>query len=106
VAANRTGDKQTLPVSAKGPKNQCPHRFQRRILQDLDPQGIEEHERVNGFERPGLSGGNVTHDHAGDAADEIGTDLDVIHLQKDPYFSTCTCTGWPGSPASFGAITR
>jgi len=55
-----------------------------RLITDLDPQRVEEHDRVHRLQRAALPGRNLAHDGVGDAADEVGRDVYRIHLSKKP----------------------
>jgi hypothetical protein len=50
------------------------------LIADLDPQGVQENDRVDGIERPVLPRANLVEDGVGDPADEIGRDVDAIKL--------------------------
>ena len=52
------------------------------LVADLDAQGVEEHQRIDRLERPGLPGGDLLQDGVGDGADEIGRDLDPVEFAQ------------------------
>ncbi len=54
------------------------------FVSDLDPQGVEEDQRIDRFQRPALPGGDLVEHGVGDSADEIGRDLDAIKLAQMP----------------------
>jgi hypothetical protein len=49
---------------------------------DLEHQRVEEHDRVDVLQRPGLPGAGVVHDRVGDAADQIPSDFDAVDLSE------------------------
>lgn len=51
-----------------------------RIFANLDPQRVNEHDRVHRLKPPSPPGGDFSHDLVGDRADEIGRDLDIVLL--------------------------
>src|SRR5690606_30993127 len=50
------------------------------FVADLHPQGIEEHDRVGGFQGPGLPGSDLVDHLVGDRRDQIRRDLDAVEL--------------------------
>jgi hypothetical protein len=48
------------------------------------PQGIEDHHRVDGIERPLLPGRHFLEHRVGDGADGVRSDVDVIQLLQVP----------------------
>ena len=52
----------------------------RAAVTDLQHQRIEEHDRVDVIERPGLPGAGVFHDRVGHPADQVAADLDPVDL--------------------------
>ena len=54
--------------------------FNEALIADLDPQGVEENDRVDGIERPVLPLAHLVQDGIGDPADEIGRDVDAVKL--------------------------
>jgi hypothetical protein len=56
----------------------------RAFVADLDPQGIEEHQRVERFQRPVLPLGDLVQHRVGDRADQLGRDVDAAELGQGP----------------------
>ena len=52
------------------------------FVADLDPQGIEENQRVDRFQRARLPGGDLLQHRVGDRADQIGRDLDAVEIAQ------------------------
>lgn len=52
------------------------------LVTHLDPQGVEEHDRVDRFQRPGLPGGDLVEHRVGHRADQVGRDLDPVELAQ------------------------
>ena len=52
----------------------------RAAVADLQHQRVEEHDRVDVIQRPGLPGAGVVHDRVGDPADQVAADLDAVDL--------------------------
>jgi hypothetical protein len=48
----------------------------------LNPQRIEENQRVDRFQRAGLPGGDFLQHRVGDGADQIGRDVDAVELAQ------------------------
>jgi hypothetical protein len=66
------------------------HAPDRRLIANLDPQRIEEHDGIQALERPALPGGHLGDDLVGDGADHIGRDLHGVPLgQEAPDFAHC-----------------
>jgi transposase-like protein len=54
----------------------------RAFVPHLDPQGIEENERIDGFERPGLPSRDLLQHGIRDGADEVRRDVDAIEFAQ------------------------
>jgi hypothetical protein len=52
------------------------------LTPDLDPERVEEHQRIACLERPVLPFGDRLQDRVGDGRDEIGGDVDPIELNQ------------------------
>ena len=52
------------------------------FVADLDPQGVEENQRIGRFQRAGLPGGDLLQHRVGDRADQIGRDLDAVEIAQ------------------------
>ena len=52
------------------------------LVADLDPQGVEEHHRIDRVERPVLPVANLVQHGVGDPADQVGRDLDGIEFAQ------------------------
>ena len=50
------------------------------FVADLDPQRVEEHQRIDGLERPRLPGGDLVQHRVGDGADEVGRHHEAVEL--------------------------
>jgi hypothetical protein len=50
------------------------------LVPDLDPEGIEQHHRIAALQRPLLPGGDLLEHLIGDAADQVGRDMDLVEL--------------------------
>jgi len=53
-----------------------------RLVANLDPQRVEEHDRIHPLKRPALPGRHLRHDAVGDRADQIRGHLDAIHFRE------------------------
>jgi hypothetical protein len=51
---------------------------------DLDSQSVEEDHRIDGIERPILPLANLFKDSVGDAAEQVGRDVDGIQSPQEP----------------------
>jgi hypothetical protein len=54
------------------------------LIPDLDPQRVEEHQRVDRLERPGLPGRDLLQHRIGDGADQVRRDLDAVQIAQMP----------------------
>jgi hypothetical protein len=52
------------------------------LIADLDPEGIEEHDRIHRLKRPGLPRRHLGVNGTGDRADEVRRDLHHVHLAE------------------------
>lgn len=52
------------------------------LLANLDPERVEEHQRIDRLQRPCLPGRDLLQNRVGDGTDEIGRDLDVVELAQ------------------------
>ena len=50
------------------------------FVADLDPQGVEENQRIEVLERPVLPFRHLVEDVLGDRADQLGRDVDAVDL--------------------------
>jgi len=49
---------------------------------DLDPQRVEEHQRIDRLQRPGLPGGDLVENGIRHRADEVGRNLDAVQFAQ------------------------
>ena len=52
------------------------------LVADLDPQGVEEDQRVDRLQRPVLPLGDLLQHGVGDRADQVGRDVDAVELAQ------------------------
>jgi hypothetical protein len=62
------------------------HRFvaDMAFIPDLDPQGIEEHQRIDRLQRPRLPGRHFIKHRIGDRRDQVGRHVDAVKLLDMP----------------------
>ena len=56
----------------------------RPLVAHLDPDRIEEDQRIEGFQRPVLPVRHLVQDGVGDGADQVGRDVDPVELTQMP----------------------
>ena len=54
------------------------------LVADLDPQRVEEDQRIDRLQRPGLPGGDLLQHGIRHRADQVGRDLDAVELAQVP----------------------
>ena len=54
------------------------------LVANLDPQRVEEDQRVDGLQRSDLPGGDLLQNSVRHRADEVGRDLDAVKLAQMP----------------------
>src|SRR3546814_7857866 len=54
------------------------------FIPDLDPDRVEEDQRINRVKRPLLPGGDLVEDRIGHRADQIGRDVDTVQIAQVP----------------------
>src|SRR3546814_1665806 len=52
------------------------------FIPDLDPDRVEEDQRINRVKRPLLPGGELVEDRIGHRADQIGRDVDTVQIDR------------------------
>ena len=52
------------------------------FIPDLNPQGIEEHQRIDCFQGAGLPGCDLLQNRVGDRADQIRRDIDPVEIAQ------------------------
>jgi hypothetical protein len=52
------------------------------FITNLDAERVEEHDRIHGLERARLPGGDLGHDRVRHRADQIGRDVDAVHVRE------------------------
>ena len=53
------------------------------LVADLDPDGVEEDQRIDRLERPVLPFGDLLQDGVGDGRDQVRRDVDAVELVAD-----------------------
>ncbi len=52
------------------------------FVADFDPQGVEENQRINRFQRPGLPSGDLFQHRVRDHADQVRRDIDALEIAQ------------------------
>lgn len=52
------------------------------FIPNFDPEGIEEDDRIDRLERPGLPSGNLVQNGVGDSRDQVGRDVDAVKIME------------------------
>ena len=63
------------------------------FVADLDPQRVEENQRINCFQRAGLPEGNLLQHRVGDRADQIRRNLDAVEIAQMTDDLARSCRG-------------